>query len=490
MSTSRNTVVIFIGAIAPLGIFFVTVPIYLSLIGVDRYGIVLLISIVLDYFGVFGIGLDASTTNQLARSRNDETAREEIFWTALVVNGLLGSLGGLLVYFVGNFLLSGFINISIEHQAEIIASMPWIAVATPIITVTAVLIGSLQACEQFLKLTILQFLGTIFLQFAPLAIAYWYGPNLVFLIAAAVLSRLVTGGLMMVAVARTLKLGHRILFSSRRVKSLVQFGSWVAVTGLISPILGYLDRFLIGWMLGAHSVTYYTVPWNVVTKAAMLPASLVRALFPRFSIYDREHALNVSYEAIMSLAVILAPVFIVGMFAFALFLRFWLGEEFAEHAHGVAECLIPGLWVNCMAFIPFAFLQAQGRPDLVAKLHFLELVPFVLVLWAALLLGGIRGAAIAWSIRVAVDALLLFYLSGQLRAIALYLAFPTALILTTATITNVMRQDSGWYLVLGLLVIISVCVWAVVCMPRPLRDLVTHMRDFKLLLKSGNKRNF
>jgi len=57
-------------------------------------------------------------------------------------------------------------------------------------------------------------------------------------------------------------------------------------------------------------------------------------------------------------------------------------------------------------------LQGQGRPAIVAKLHLLELIPYVAILWIGMAWAGLPGAAWAWVLRVAVDALLMFWASG------------------------------------------------------------------------------
>ena len=90
----------------------------------------------------------------------------------------------------------------------------------------------------------------------------------------------------------------------------------------------------------------------------------------------------------------------------------WMGADFASHATPVIELLLVGAWVNGIAFIPYSFLEGQGRPDLVAKLHALEFLPFIVTLWFLLHRFGLPGAALAWSGRVAVDALLLFECPG------------------------------------------------------------------------------
>ena len=90
------------------------------------------------------------------------------------------------------------------------------------------------------------------------------------------------------------------------------------------------------------------------------------------------------------------------------FLSAWVGSDFAEASAPIGEILLIGVWVNNLAWIPLTMLQGQGRPEVVAKFHAIELLPFVIALWIGIEVAGLQGAAWAWVVRVTVDALLLF----------------------------------------------------------------------------------
>jgi O-antigen/teichoic acid export membrane protein len=94
------------------------------------------------------------------------------------------------------------------------------------------------------------------------------------------------------------------------------------------------------------------------------------------------------------------------------FMVLWIGPSFALEATPILEILLMGAWINGIAFIPFSFLQGQGRPDVVAKVHFWEIIPYVFLLSFMLITFGVLGAAIAWCVRVAIDAVLLLKLAG------------------------------------------------------------------------------
>ena len=126
-------------------------------------------------------------------------------------------------------------------------------------------------------------------------------------------------------------------------------------------------------------------------------------------------------------------------------MTWWLGSEFASHTTQVVELLMVGAWINGIAFIPYSLLQGQGRPDMVAKLHALELPPFVIALWLLLNSFGLPGAALAWCGRVAIDAAVLFKLarlrSHQLIRLipALGLVLASYLIAHTSNISPLYR---------------------------------------------------
>jgi O-antigen/teichoic acid export membrane protein len=112
-------------------------------------------------------------------------------------------------------------------------------------------------------------------------------------------------------------------------------------------------------------------------------------------------------------------------------LALWVGDEFAVPGAPVARWLLLGILINAVAQVPFAFLQGVGRPDLTAKVHLLEAPVYFVLLWWLLGGWGITGAAVAWTLRVFLDAVLLFWLSGRVlpstRKAALEIAAWTAL---------------------------------------------------------------
>jgi O-antigen/teichoic acid export membrane protein len=196
------------------------------------------------------------------------------------------------------------------------------------------------------------------------------------------------------------------------LRPLLAFGGWMSVSNVISPLLIYLDRFMLGAFVGLSAVGYYTAPFDGVIRMLIVPGSLVNALFPSISgmqaTGDRAGLRRVFSKAVRNMSLILATPAVVLMLFGPAFLRFWLGDAFADQAGTAVRVLAFGVFLNSLAHIPSSFNVAMGRPDINAKFHMLELVIHVPIAWFLVRRFGVTGAALAWTFRVTFDAALMF----------------------------------------------------------------------------------
>jgi O-antigen/teichoic acid export membrane protein len=98
-------------------------------------------------------------------------------------------------------------------------------------------------------------------------------------------------------------------------------------------------------------------------------------------------------------------------------LQLWLGLEFALESTPALQILAVGIFINSMVQVQYALVQALGRPDLTAKFHLAQLPLHALLVWWLVGLWGTTGAALAQSIRLAVEALLLLIAACRLAAL-------------------------------------------------------------------------
>ena len=415
MSVRRYTVYNLLGSLVPMIAGVVTVPYYLRLIGNDRYGVLAIVWLFLGYFGLFDPGITRAAVYHIARLADDSDAveRESVFWTALAVNLAFGLVGGVILYLAARPLFMSTFKMPLSMRDEVMRSLPWMAASIPVSIVTANLGGALQARERFASYNVLYAVNAFFAQVAPLAVAYFHGPDLNWLIPTVLLARALGMLPSMLILFRVLPLGVGGGFSRTLLRPLFAYGGWVTISNLINPLLGSLDRMLIGSIVNAEAVAFYTVPFNLVSRFSILPGSLVTSLFPKLSRGEFAERSRLAGDSITTLCALMTPLTVITIAALPIFMKLWVGQRFADHAVPIGVALMVGVWINSLAFIPAAHLGAINRPDLPAKFHAYEILPFIGILWFGLHFYGLIGAAWAWTLRVAVDAVLLFVVAGQ-----------------------------------------------------------------------------
>ncbi|MGF6771230.1 O-antigen/teichoic acid export membrane protein [Paraburkholderia sp. GAS199] len=410
-SIVKNIVINFAGAIAPTFVSLVTVPAYIHLMGVERYGVINLVWTLIGYFSVLDLGTSLATENQISKARaaNDDSI-ERIFWSAWFMNLGTGIVGGLLVY-LGTFIyITHGVTVEPAFQREVMASLPWIAVAVPIANVSWVFAGAINGVERFASFNINQTLGTALFQLLPLAAIFCFSPSLAVVIPAAVVARLVAGVMLGAAAFRAIGVRRMLMPEWRLMAELFRYGRWMLLFSGAGMIASTLDRVLIGALMGARYVTYYAAPQNLVTRLNLLPVAMVRTLFPRLSAVSRADADALAHRSLAFLNGAFTPCVIVALFALKPFLTLWLGATVAAAAP-VAGVLVLGVWLGGQSSILGILIQAQTNPALVAGVSWLQLPLFVGALWAGIHWYGIMGAGVVVVLKALGDYSVLLYFS-------------------------------------------------------------------------------
>ena len=410
----RNTVILIAGTLVPTLVGLATVPAYLSVLGQQRFGVYVIVGLVIAYFALLDRGLNAAVQNEVARlDRGAADARAAVVWTAVALNAVIGVIAGLGLLVIGWILFEHVLTLSGELRAESVKALPALAACVPLTTVLAVFQGGLIGRERFGTVAVLDMVRMSALQLLPLGFAYWWGPELAWL-ALGVLAALAFSTACHFIACLGLALAPRFWARPSRAMGarLFHYGKWVTVTSVLSPLLDMSDRLVIATVRGPIAVTTYSIPYNLASRLLIIPFSLIRVAFPRFSAIGADDSRALGGRALAGLAAVTAPLAVLGATVAAPFLEWWIGGDVARNAAPVAAVLFAGVWVNGLGYVPYTLLQAQGRPDVPARFHALEFVPFLIVLAIGVKFGGPLGAAIAWCCRALFDTALLLAAAG------------------------------------------------------------------------------
>ncbi len=464
MSVSRNATYNLIGAVAPMVLGLATVPLYLKLVGPDRYGVLAIAFLLLGYFGLFDLGLGRATTYRIAALKEAEPSRQaHVFRTAIVVNLLMGGVGAAILYVAADYFFAHVFKVDPALRPEMRASVPYLAASVPVATMIGVLTGVLQARERFLQANMISVLSTSLFQVLPLLVAWLYGPSLGPLLAAALAARMVSILVLWNACARLMTHGHSPRFDRAEAKLLLSYGGWVTLTAMFGPILVILDRFAIGAVLGAVAVAIYTVPFQLAQRISVFPGAIVGALFPRLPTASDAERIELTDKAILVLLAALSAPVMVAIFAVYPFFDLWIGRTIGPQSAEVGVLIILGFWINAFAVVPYSWLQAVGRPDVVTKLLLVQIPPYLLLLYLAMKQFGLVGSAALFAVRCAIDfAMMALAARGRIAHGALIGGMAALLGLgVVATRLFDYHQPIWWACGIALSLIASVASWLI-----------------------------
>lgn len=416
---ARNIVWNLIGNCAPMIVAMFSIPILIHGLGKDRFGVLALAWAIIGYASLFDMGLGRALTQLVAKKlgAGEEHEVPALVWTSLLMLLALGMVGALVVAAISPWLVHHVLKIPEPLQSETLICFYLLGLSVPVVITTAGLRGLLEAHQRFKVVNALRIPLGVFTFVGPL-LTLPFSKSLVPVVTTLVGGRIVACIVHLLLCLRVLPaLRKRLAWERAGVGPLLRFGSWMTVSNIVGPLMVTLDRFVIGSMVSMAAVAYYATPYELVTKFWLLPGALMGVMFPAFSAsfaQDRNRTALLLGRSVKSVLLMLFPITLCTIVLAQDGLKIWLGAEFAQNSFRVLQWLAAGVFLNSMAQAPFALLQGVGRPDLTAKLHLVELPLYLLLLSYLIRTWGIEGAAIAWTVRVALDGLFLFGLARRL----------------------------------------------------------------------------
>lgn len=419
MRLVRHSIYNLLGLGLPLLVAVFSIPILINELGDARFGLLTLIWAVVSYFGLFDLGLGRALTQQLsvALAKNDHKSVGSLVATASVLMAGLGIFAGLLMALLAPWGV-GLIQ-SVPDQQEVVNAVLLMALAMPAIILTSGFRGILEARHAFGIINAIRLPMGLFTFLGPVAVVLYGSTRLDVVACILVAGRIVACIVHAWFAWRVLPDNHGVLFYQKTLlRPLCVSGGWLTVSNIISPFMGYVDRFIIGAIVSAAAVSYYTTPQEIVTKLWIVPGALTAVLFPAFAAdtaRKTETSGGLFDNAVILLFLALLPLTVsLALFAQEI-LDIWLGAEFAAQSAMMMRIFAFGILINCLAHIPYTLIQGSGHPRVTALIHLFQLPVFVLILWLLTSRFGVFGAAMAWLLRLLIDAFLMFAACNSLQ---------------------------------------------------------------------------
>ncbi len=421
---SGNIVWNFVGQGWLLILTFATMPFIIHRLDIHLYGVFVLISVVIDYFSFLQFGMGTASIKYIAQyiGQNDIAKTRMAFWTGIISHFVLGLLGTVILIAFAPVFIDRFFNIPSSLKETALFSLRIGSIGFLLSMLSGMTSGVLRALGRF---DILNLMGIIFstLQIAVTVAFLWKGWSLEEIIIANVAVQFFgLCGYWMYA-HRLLPFLQKPAWDTKILLQLLKFGGFVTISSVVGPVLTNIEKILLTSLRSVSALTYYSVPFSLINRLSVIPASFSQVLFPVFSFYqesDKRHVnRELHYRSTLYISLLYAPPLLFFVFYGGPFLSWWLDKEFAVNSTSLLMLLgIAGL-VNAVAYPSMTVLQGMGKPHLPAGFHVIELILYIPASYFLIRAFGGVGAGAAWLLRIALDTLLLHHASCRLLGVPL-----------------------------------------------------------------------
>jgi O-antigen/teichoic acid export membrane protein len=400
----------------PLVIAAATIPALIERLGSERFGLLAMAWGLTALSGLFDLGIGRATT-QAVSSHLGAKAVSKVPTLVSVATRLALQTG-----MAGCLFFAVLVMLGIQNNLKFVPSLSgevfWafllLSLVVPLQSVNAMYRGINEAYENFRYISFIR-AGLGVANFAgPLAISYW-SVELPWLFGSLVISRIIGFYFYLRAAQQHINPSPQSeipISNAERTKisaSLLRFGGWFTVSNIIYPLLGQLDRWLIGSLISAAAVTSYVVPFDLIGQSLTIVGAVTTVAFPNITSRIQNDRVSALAEFRRLLLIMIALMTIITVAIYVLLpyvMPLWLGTGFPKIGIEVGQILALGLVPFTVGSMYVVMIHAHHQVDINAKSHVIQAAVFLPAIYWSVDHFGLIGAAWCWVARNLMDATL------------------------------------------------------------------------------------
>lgn len=412
MSLRRDALLNLAGSVLPMAVAMPAVGYLARVLSVEAFSLVGLAWALVGYAGVLDMGLSRAVVKSIAENKTDIQCHARVLTTGVFAVFCIGLLLASGLIFSSGQLLDNLLKVAPVFRQDAVTGIFMVALSIPLLLPSSIVQGYWDGLEDFKESNWQRTIGGTSVPLLTVVGVHYEG-TFSGAMTGLLLSRVFVLALAVWRGRVWLKL-HPRGFSLHELRLLWNFGGWVMVSNIISPLMGYMDRYVLGYAQSAAVVGYYAAPCDAALRLLIIPVAVTRSLFPKLvdsaAVCEGVRAsarLRLLTETFLIISALCIPLAAILAWYADYVLNLWLGEIIGRAAIVPFRILMLGFVLFSFGQVPFVLLQANGRADWTARIHLLEVVPFMIMTYYLSLYQGAAGAALAWTLRGGADLLLL-----------------------------------------------------------------------------------
>ena len=372
------------GQIVPLFVAFFTIPYVVSHLGMEFFGVLTIVWVIVGYFTIFDCGLGTATTKYISESlgKEDRLNIGRVYWTSVLFISCLGIIGVCLFCYFVPALVARFFIVSPKLLPEVLTVY---IIASPLILfllVKSVLIGAVQAYQRFDIINIITISNIVCSQLAPVWVLSRGGSLKEIIIWLLIVEFIFTLIWLVTSLIIIPERKFQGFLAFDAFKKFAFFGFWLLIQRVMNWIQLNIHTVIIGTLISVSVIGYYTIPYSLVCKIGLIGAGFNPVIFPAASFFDKINQEKTKRLFYLSLkyTTLLYGLGCLLLFVFAKeILVLWMGSDFIKSIF-VTRILAVSMFLGGISWILSIFIQINN-PRFLSFFSIITTPCYLFMLW-------------------------------------------------------------------------------------------------------------
>lgn len=489
MQLGLNVVASIAGQIVRAVTGFVFVPVYVSLLGVESYGLIGIFAVLQTWLVLLDFGLRPALAREMSRfsgGAHSPTWIRDLLRTVELIGLLLSLAVAVGVALASPWLAEHWVTATTLDHATVRNAFALMGTVTALRFLENIYTSCLVGLQRQVLESAVSSTSAVVRAVGAIAVLQWVSPTLEAFFLWQCFTSLATIVVLSVLTYRTLPSAERrakpALATLHGVRT---FASGMLVLTLQSLIITNLDKLMLSRLLTLEAFGAYALAGVAANALAMLAQPIASALMPRMTAVATQrddHELARVYQlGAQAVAVLGGSAAMVLMIFSARFLLLWTkNPQLADSLGPLLSLMVLGSLLNALGYVPYHLQLAHGWTRLALVYNLVLIGALAPALWFLVPRYGAEGAATAWAclnfayLVINVPIMHLRILKSELWTWYGNTLVPIAAAATVAIALKFVVPSSSSRLLelLAIIVVSALTLGAAVLSARPLREQV------------------
>jgi O-antigen/teichoic acid export membrane protein len=346
----------------------ISYPIYLHFLGASLYGLWVILSVVITFSAIGGLGIDDAIVKYVAQEYGKNNKENILKYISTSINFLIiCGIFLVIILICITDIIRGCLNLAVQYSGLFLAIFPFIAVLSVFIFIVNLINSVLKGLGRFDQASYILLSGRAFALLISILFfingyriwgLYW-GQLLSFvfvLIVSAVFIHREIG-----------RFYNPWKFELKSLWILIKFGGTLTVSKVISMLLVPFVKIVIVRYIGLSDVAYFEIAHKIVLQIRSLFERGISAIMPEISrlttaAHDQEKEISrIIFKAYKLILFLGLPTFILLIFAGDIIIKPWLATEYNVAISTTFKIIAIGFTLNLLIIPIYYHFMALGK---------------------------------------------------------------------------------------------------------------------------------